>query len=216
MLADAAQPEIYNLRIAMTNSDTYKTIRIPSTGMYKEKGSKFLAFAYPVDTEEQIKKNIQDLKKEYFDARHHCYAYRMGTAGEQWRANDDGEPSSTGGKPILGQLLSNELTNILVVVVRYFGGIQLGVPGLINAYRSATTDALANAQIIEKTAKETLTLLFHYNAMNEIMKLAKDEQLDILEQNFDMECRLKVAVRKNKTGEVRKKATGAGAQLVEL
>ncbi|MDR0728797.1 MAG: YigZ family protein, partial [Prevotellaceae bacterium] len=122
------------------NTDNYKTIVAPATGLFKDKGSKFLAFAWPVDDEAQVKAHVQRLKKDYFDARHHCFAYRIGLNGEQWRANDDGEPSSTGGKPILGQLLSRELTHTLVVVVRYFGGVLLGVPGLINAYRSAAAD----------------------------------------------------------------------------
>ncbi len=174
--------------------DTYKTIAAPATGLYKDKGSKFLSYAFPIDSETEIKQHVRQLKKEYFDARHHCYAYRIGLNGEQWRANDDGEPSSTGGKPILGQLLSQELTNILVVVVRYFGGIELGVPGLIKAYRSATVEALANAQIVEKIAKEIVTIKFPYLEMNNVMKRLKDEQIDIVEQHFDNECEFKIAV----------------------
>lgn len=174
--------------------DIYKTIAAPATGVFKDKGSKFLAYAFPVDNEAEIKQHIQQLKKEYFDARHHCYAYRLGLNGELWRANDDGEPSSTGGKPILGQLLSLELTNVLVVVVRYFGGILLGVSGLINAYRSATADALAQAQIIEKVAKEILTINFSYFDMNKIMKLIKEEELEIITQRFDNDCEMKLAV----------------------
>lgn len=131
-----------------SDTDSYLSIAAPSEGLYKEKGSKFMAFAYPVEEEEQAKEIIADLKKEYFDARHHCYAYRIGHTGDQWRMNDDGEPSSTAGRPIFGQLLSNELSDILVVVVRYFGGIKLGVPGLIRAYKSATADAIANAEIV--------------------------------------------------------------------
>ena len=175
-------------------TDTYKTIAAPATGVFKDKGSKFLAFAFPVENEKEIKQHIQHLKKEYFDARHHCYAYRLGLNGEFWRANDDGEPSSTGGKPILGQLLSLELTNVLVVVVRYFGGIQLGVSGLIKAYRSATADALAQAQIVEKTAKEILMLNFSYLEMNKVMKIIKEEELEIIAQHFDNECEIKIAV----------------------
>jgi uncharacterized YigZ family protein len=174
--------------------DIYKTIAAPATGVFKDKGSKFLAYAFPVDNEAEIKQHIQQLKKEYFDARHHCYAYRLGLNGELWRANDDGEPSSTGGKPILGELLSTELTNVLVVVVRYFGGILLGVSGLINAYRSATADALAQAQIIEKVAKEILTINFSYFDMNKIMKLIKEEELEIITQRFDNDCEMKLAV----------------------
>jgi len=175
-------------------NDIYRTIAAPAVGLFKDKGSKFLAFAFPVENEAEIKEHIQNLKKEYFDARHHCYAYRIGLNGELWRANDDGEPSSTGGKPILGQLLSMELTNVLVVVVRYFGGIQLGVSGLINAYRSAAAAALAQAQIVEKVAKEILTLKFPYLEMNRIMKLVKEEGLETLSQHFDNECEITLAI----------------------
>ena len=181
---------------------TYKTIAAPASGVFKDKGSKFLAFSFPVENEKEIKQHIQQLKKEYFDARHHCYAYRLGLNGKFWRANDDGEPSSTGGKPILGQLLSLELTNVLVVVVRYFGGIQLGVPGLIKAYRSATADALAQAQIVEKTAKEILMLNFSYLAMNKVMKIIKEEELEIIAQHFDNECKIKIAVPLSKKDKI--------------
>lgn len=183
-------------------NDIYRTIAVPATGLFKDKGSKFLAYAFPVETETEIKQYIQQLKKEYFDARHHCYAYRLGLSGVIWRANDDGEPSSTGGKPILGQLLSMELTNILVVVVRYFGGVQLGVPGLINAYRCATADALIHAQIIEKVAKEIITVNFAYADMNKIMKLVKDEQLEIIEQRFDNDCEITLAVPLSKKDKI--------------
>ena len=141
-------------------SDTYRSIAAPAQGVYKELGSKFLAFAYPVETEEEVKRILTDVRKEYFDARHHCYAWRLGLSGEPYRMNDDGEPSSTAGRPIHGQLLSHELSDILVVVVRYFGGTKLGVPGLIRAYKTATQDAIANAQIIEKVAGEHFTVSF--------------------------------------------------------
>ncbi|MDR1680962.1 MAG: YigZ family protein [Prevotellaceae bacterium] len=176
------------------DTDNYKTIAAPATGLFKDKGSKFLAFAYPVDDEAQVKAHVQRLKKEYFDARHHCFAYRIGLHGEQWRANDDGEPASTGGKPILGQLLSRELTDTLVVVVRYFGGILLGVPGLINAYRSAAADALNHAPTVEKTATVPITFSFPYSALNTVMKWLKNERLEIRAQHFDTECRLEVDV----------------------
>jgi uncharacterized YigZ family protein len=178
--------------------DIYKTISEPCSGVFKDKGSKFLAYAFPVDTADDVKQQVQRLKKEYFDARHHCYAYRIGVSGEQWRANDDGEPSSTAGKPILGQLLSRELTNVLIVVVRYFGGIQLGVPGLINAYRSAASDALAHAQIVEKTAKEQLTFRFAYEAMNDVMTWLKEEKAEILSQQFNADCVIEIAIPKSK------------------
>ncbi|MDR3350488.1 MAG: YigZ family protein [Prevotellaceae bacterium] len=172
----------------------YKTIAASATGVFKDKGSKFLSFAFPVATEEEAKEQVRKIKKEYFDARHHCFAYRIGADGELWRASDDGEPSSTGGKPILGQLLSRELTNVLVVVVRYFGGTLLGVPGLINAYRSAAADALDNAQTVAKTVQEIITLTFPYNHMNAMMKLLKEEQADIRTQQCDTECAFEVAV----------------------
>ena len=134
----------------MVAEDTYRTIEGTSTGIYREKGSKFIAIARPVCTEDEIKSIVEDLRKEYYDARHHCYAYILGAKGEKWRVNDDGEPSGTAGKPIHGQLLSFNVTNVLVVVVRYFGGTKLGVSGLINAYKSATQDALQNATVITK------------------------------------------------------------------
>jgi uncharacterized YigZ family protein len=185
--------------------DIYKTLAAPCSGTFKDKGSKFLAYAFPVDTVEEAKLQLQRLKKEYFDARHHCYAYRIGVQGELWRANDDGEPSFTGGKPLLGQLLSQELTNVLMVVVRYFGGIQLGVPGLIHAYRSAAADALRHAQIVEKTAKEHLTFHFSYEAMHEVMKLLKDDKAEILSQQFDADCVVTIAVPKSEAAHMRDK-----------
>ena len=174
--------------------DTYKSIASPSKGVYKELGSKFLAFAFPVETQEQVKDIVASLKKEYFDARHHCYAYRLGPDGEPWRANDDGEPSSSAGRPILGQLLSCELSDVLVVVVRYFGGVKLGVPGLIRAYKTATQDALSAAEVIEKIAAENLTFEFDYLQMNDVMKFLKDNGLQPFDQQFDLKCRLTVRV----------------------
>lgn len=185
-------------------SDTYRSIAAPSKGIYKELGSKFLAFAYPVETEEAAKKILEEVRKEYFDARHHCYAWRLGRTGEPWRMNDDGEPSSTAGRPIHGQLLSNELSDILVVVVRYFGGTKLGVPGLIRAYRSATQDAIANAEIIEKVAGETLTVNFDYLQMNDVMKVLKDMDITPLNQQFDLRCTLTARVRLSRIEEFRK------------
>lgn len=185
-------------------SDTYRSIAAPSKGIYKELGSKFLAFAYPVETEEAAKKILEEVRKEYFDARHHCYAWRLGRTGEPYRMNDDGEPSSTAGRPIHGQLLSNELSDILVVVVRYFGGTKLGVPGLIRAYRSATQDAIANAEIIEKVAGETLTVTFDYLQMNDVMKVLKDMDITPLNQQFDLRCTLTARVRLSRIEEFRK------------
>jgi uncharacterized YigZ family protein len=185
-------------------SDTYRSIAAPSKGIYKELGSKFLAFAYPVETEEAAKKILEEVRKEYFDARHHCYAWRLGRTGEPYRMNDDGEPSSTAGRPIHGQLLSNELSDILVVVVRYFGGTKLGVPGLIRAYKSATQDAIANAEIIEKVAGETLTVTFDYLQMNDVMKVLKDMDITPLNQQFDLRCTLTARVRLSRIEEFRK------------
>ena len=178
-----------------TVSDCFKSIATLSTGLFKDNGSKFLAFAYPVTTEEEIKGIIQGLKKEYYDARHHCYAYRLGHTGAIWRMNDDGEPSSTAGRPIYGQILSAELSDILVVVVRYFGGIKLGVPGLIRAYKTSTADAIANATIIEKIATEQYRIIFDYLQMNSVMKRLKDLGLTPTDQQFNLSCSLRVDVR---------------------
>ena len=163
-------------------SDTYLTLAKPSQGLYKEKGSKFLAFAYPVQTEAQIKEHVEALRKEYYDARHHCYAYVLGAGQEVYRANDDGEPSGTAGRPIHGQILSQKLTDILVVVVRYFGGIKLGVSGLINAYKTAAADALNQAQIVEKIVTKRHKVRFSYEEMNKVMRIVKDLQLQVLGQ----------------------------------
>ena len=177
-----------------TPTDRFRSIEAPSTGVYKDNGSKFLAFAYPVETEEQAKEHIAALRKEYFDARHHCYAWRIGLEGALWRANDDGEPSSTAGRPILGQLLSAELSDILVVVVRYFGGVKLGVPGLIKAYKTATAEAIAAARIVEKTACATCRIGFDYTRMNDVMRIVKEWNLRILSQQFENDCEITVRV----------------------
>lgn len=177
--------------------DTYKTIREASQGVYKEKGSKFLAFAYPVTTEREVKSLLDSLRKQYYDARHHCYAYILGPDKAAYRINDDGEPSSTAGKPIYGQLLSHDLTNIIIVVVRYFGGIKLGVPGLINAYRTAAKDAIDNAIIIEKNITEVYNLQFTYEQMNSVMKILKDEELPQSNQKFELDCSLDFSVRQS-------------------
>ena len=186
------------------SSDTYKSIESPAKGIYKELGSKFLAFAYPIETEEEAKQILEEVRKEYFDARHHCYAWRIGLTGEPYRMNDDGEPSSTAGRPIHGQLLSNGLSDILVVVVRYFGGTKLGVPGLIRAYKTATQDAIANARIIEKVAGETLTVTFDYLQMNDVMKVLKDMDITPVNQQFDLRCTLTARVRLTRVEEFRK------------
>lgn len=176
-------------------SDCYRSILALSTGIFKDNGSKFLAFAYPITKEEEVKPIIQQLKKEYFDARHHCYAYRIGHTGAIWRFNDDGEPSSTAGRPIYGQILSAELSDILIVVVRYFGGIKLGVPGLIRAYKSSTVDAIANANIIEKIATQTFNIIFDYLQMNSVMKALKDLSIQPYNQGYNLSCKINVDVR---------------------
>jgi len=179
----------------ITSSDTYKSISKPSTGIYKELGSKFLSFAFPVSSEEEIKDILTEIRKSHFDARHHCYAYRLGVSGELWRANDDGEPSSSAGKPIHRQLLSYGLSDVLIVVVRYFGGTKLGVPGLIRAYRNAASDSIENGEIIEKIAGEDVTFTFGYLQMNDVMKLIREFAPEVKEQNFDNLCRMTVNVR---------------------
>lgn len=165
--------------------DTYKTIAGPSEGIYREKGSKFIALAFPVETEAEIKEKLAEIQKQYFDARHHCYSYILGPNKDAYRLNDNGEPSGTAGRPIHGQLLSKDLTNTLVIVVRYFGGIKLGVSGLINAYKTATKDALDNATIIEKTVDETYKVSFDYSVMNSVMQLLKDPYVTILGQGYE-------------------------------
>lgn len=175
--------------------DTYKTISAPSEGLLKDKGSKFIAYAYPVTSEEQIKEIVQVIKKEHYSARHHCYAWRLGHEKLFFRANDDGEPSSTAGKPIFGQIQSFDLTNILIVVVRYFGGTLLGVSGLINAYRNAALDAINQAEIIEKLVEKHLLIEFDYGIMNDVMKLFKDEKLPQIDPQFDLRCRIRTHIR---------------------
>ena len=179
--------------------DTYRTIKGPSEGLYKEKGSKFLAFAFPVRTLDEVKSHLERLRKEYFDARHHCYAYTIGPSKEAWRANDDGEPSGTGGRPIYGQLLSADLTDTLVVVVRYFGGILLGASGLANAYKTAARDAIEHAEIIEKTIDIRYRLQFEYALMNDVMRIIKEFNLTPLNQDFNLDCRLEVEVRQSQS-----------------
>ena len=165
--------------------DTYKTIAGPSEGVYREKGSKFIALAFPVESEAEVKEKLAEIQKQYFDARHHCYSYILGPNKDAYRLNDNGEPSGTAGRPIHGQLLSKDLTNTLVIVVRYFGGIKLGVSGLINAYKTAAKDALDHATIIEKTVDETYKVSFDYSVMNSVMQLLKDPYVSILGQGYE-------------------------------
>jgi uncharacterized YigZ family protein len=182
--------------------DIYQTIEQESQGYFKDKGSKFYAFAFPVKNEEEIKEKLQSLRKEHHSARHHCYAWRLGSEEITFRANDDGEPSSTAGKPILGQLQSFNLTNVLLVVVRYFGGILLGTSGLINAYRSAAADALKNAEIKQKTIEREIILDFTYNEMAEVMNVIKHENLTVIYTRFEEKCNLVFSVRKSEIDKV--------------
>jgi uncharacterized YigZ family protein len=185
--------------------DTYNTIDELAEGLFKDKGSKFLSYIFFVSNEDQVKEITQKIRKEHFSARHHCYAYRLGFTGDKYRVNDDGEPSGTAGRPIYGQLLSNDLTNVLIVVVRYFGGTLLGVSGLINAYKSAAANAIENAQIVSKIIECKFELVFEYPIQNLVMRVIKDEQLDVCFSEFEMKCKLNVLVRQNKVEEVLKK-----------
>ena len=195
--------------------DTYFTIKGHSKGLYKEKGSKFIALAYHVDKEENVKELLSELRKEYHDARHHCYAYVIGFKGEAWRANDDGEPSNSAGKPIHGQIISRNLTNTLVVVVRYFGGTKLGVSGLINAFRTAASEALDAARIQTKTINDIYKISFPYEAMNDIMRMVKDDDLKLIEQDFGVNCLVTLAIRQGKVEQVLDKVEKIDSAVAE-
>ena len=177
--------------------DSYKTIKGPSEGYYTEKRSRFLSFAIPVRTVEEVKEYVQKYRKKYYDSRHVCWAYMLGADRLTFRSNDDGEPSSTAGKPILGQINSNELTDILIIVIRYFGGIELGTSGLIVAYRTAAAEAIAAAEIEERTVDEDITVVFEYPYLNGIMRIVKEEQPEIVSQTFEMTCEMTLRIRKN-------------------
>ncbi len=179
--------------------DTYKTIKQNTQGLFRDRGSKFLSFAFPLSDEDDIKQILENLRKDYHDARHHCYAWILGANKENFRANDDGEPSGTGGRPVLGQIQKNELTDILIVVIRYFGGILLGTGGLINAYRSAAADAIEQAEIVTRTVDDLFEIRFPYSAMNDVMKTVKEEEAEQIEQDFDIECRLMVRLPRNRS-----------------
>lgn len=177
--------------------DTYKTIEGQSEAVYTEKRSKFIAIAIPVCTLTEVKAHLEEYQKKYYDARHVCYAYMLGAERKEFRANDNGEPSGTAGKPILGQINSNELTDILIIVVRYFGGIKLGTSGLIVAYRTAAAQAIAEATIIEKTVDQDVKIIFEYPFMNDVMRIVKEEAPEILEQSYDMDCIMRLRIRKS-------------------
>jgi uncharacterized YigZ family protein len=177
-------------------SDTFRTIKNISKSIYTEKRSKFLAFAIPVESVEEVKAIVSEYQKEYYDARHVCYAYMLGAERLDFRANDNGEPSGTAGKPSLGQINSNELTNILVIVVRYFGGIKLGTSGLIVAYRQAAADAIAEAEVVEKTVDEDISFIFEYPFLNDVMRIVKEENPQIISQGYDSDCTMTLRIRK--------------------
>lgn len=198
--------------------DSYLTIESDAEAIFKEKSSKFLCYAFHVESEEEIAVHLEILRKRYYDATHHCYAWRLGPFGERFRANDDGEPSSTAGKPILGQLLSREITNCLIVVVRYFGGTKLGVPGLIAAYKESAAAVLDEAKVVERTVDTTVKVDFSYVVMNDVMRIIKDEQPTIVEQIFDNLCSMTLSIRNSKAemviGKLRK-VEGAIIDIIE-
>lgn len=184
-------------------TDEYRTITATSEGYYTEKRSKFLAFAHHVESVDEIKDLLAAYRKKYYDARHVCYAYMLGAERTEFRANDDGEPSSTAGKPILGQINSNELTNILIVVVRYYGGVNLGTSGLIIAYREAAADAIAHAEVVTRQVEELVTYSFSYPMMNDVMRIVKDMSPRIVSQTYDNTCEITLAIRKGEADQLR-------------
>jgi len=186
----------------MLFDDTYRTIEKPAEGIFRDRGSKFLTFAYPVNNESELKNIVTGLKSSHPKANHYCWALRIGPDRSVFRLNDDGEPSGTAGRPILNTLLSRGLTNLAVIVVRYFGGTLLGVPGLINAYKSAAEDALNQAVVIEKTINDVYAVEFNYLQTNDIMKIVKEDHLEILKQNFDASCNIQLSIRKTRVNKV--------------
>ena len=199
--------------------DTYLTIASPSEAALRERSSKFLAFAWPVTCEEQIREHLDALRKRFYDATHHCYAWRLGPQGERFRANDDGEPSGTAGRPILGQMLSAGLTDCLIVVVRYFGGTKLGVPGLIAAYKDSAAEVIAAAEVVERTVDVRFRLTFPYEAMNDVMRIVKDEQPTVVSQEFDNVCTMVLSIRSSRADALEgrlAKAEGVGTEREEV
>lgn len=197
--------------------DSYLTVAADAEAIFKEKSSKFLCYAYHVESEEEIAARLEPLRKRYYDATHHCYAWRLGPRGETFRANDDGEPSSTAGKPILGQLLSHEITDCLIVVVRYFGGTKLGVSGLIEAYKTSAAEVIAAAEVVERTVDDRIEVRFSYMAMNEVMRIIKDMQPKIVEQCFDNLCTMTLTIRQSQSEQLLtrlSKVEGAQAEIV--
>ncbi|MEC3880381.1 IMPACT family protein [Parapedobacter sp. 10938] len=182
--------------------DTYKTIAAPAEGQFKDRGSKFIAYAYPLRDEAAVKELVGALKAQHPKARHHCWAYRLTPDRSVFRINDDGEPSGTAGRPILNSLLSADITNVLVVVVRYFGGTLLGVPGLIHAYKAASLDALSAAEIVELTVNDVYRVAFAYEQLNEVMRVVKAEDLNVLKQDFDNTCAMELEIRQTQVAQV--------------
>jgi len=201
----------------MLFEDTYRTIDKPTEGLFRDRGSKFIAFAYPITTDSDIKPLLIQLRSEHPKANHHCWAMRLGIDRSVFRINDDGEPSGTAGRPILNTLLSRNITNVLVVVVRYFGGTLLGVPGLINAYRTATEEALNTAVIVEKMLNDIYTIQFDYQQMNDVMRIIKEDNLTLFDQQFDNTCMVKIGIRRmqvNQSIARFEKVSGAVIKLV--
>ncbi len=186
----------------MLFENIYKTINADAEAVFKYRGSKFVAIAIPVKTEAEVKQKLDELRKEYYDATHHCYAYRLGFDKSAFRTNDDGEPSGTAGKPIFNQILSKDLTNVLIVVIRYFGGTKLGVSGLINAYKTVSREALENAEVITKAVYEVCQLGFTYEIMNTVMKLIKDEKLEQLSHDYSDNCSITIKIPKTNATDV--------------
>ncbi|MDB3926644.1 YigZ family protein [Flavobacteriales bacterium] len=186
----------------MSFDDSYLEVVGSSKGLFKDKGSKFIAYAYSVKSEEDVKQRLAEVKKQEYAARHHCYAYILNPDKSAQRDSDDGEPSNTAGKPILGQLLSRELTNTLVVVVRYFGGVKLGVSGLITAYRAAASEALEDITVEKRFVKDVFTVYFKYPEMNNVMRMIKDNALEIINQDFELECALTFCVKKSQSEKI--------------
>lgn len=194
--------------------DSYKTIAHTAEGTYSEKRSKFLAFAFPVENVEEVKMHVAAIQKQYYDARHACYAYMLGAERTDFRANDNGEPSGTAGKPILGQINSYGLTNILIVVVRYFGGIKLGTSGLIVAYRQAAIEALENATIVERTIDDDISFSYEFPFMNEVMKVVKELNPQIISQDYDMNCAMTLRIRRGMMPQLRERLSKVDTLII--
>jgi uncharacterized YigZ family protein len=197
-------------------ADSYLTLQKPSSGLFRDRNSRFLAFAYPVQSLDEVNSLLTSIRKKYHDARHHCFAYRINPENEQYRMNDDGEPSGTAGKPIYNQIVSNELFNVLIVVVRYFGGTLLGTGGLINAYKSASMDAIKKASIIEKYPENRYFLKFSYEKLSAVLRILKEEDLVADDYQYDIECTLSVSIPKRISGEVVSKLGTAGLVQINL